>query len=250
MAPTQLDEVHDRSALIPAYDVEAWSHATVNLIGSGGIGFSVALLMVRKALRTLRTFDGDMVEASNLNRAFHADDVGKPKAHALARNVKSEATLPTKIIAYPWKFEEVAQYDVDLCCDVAVCAIDNDAGRLFASAYFLARRIPCVFVAVDREAGGGYCFVQESKPGSPCWLCLMPEAAEMREVDQRCAGSEPGLLSAMAGITSYAIDSLLMPRKRSWNYFELFLNGMLNGGGPKLVMPRPNCPVCSQFQKR
>jgi hypothetical protein len=124
------------------------------------------------------------------------------------------------------------------------CYIDNDAGRLYACDYYFARRPPCIFVAVDRIASSGYVFVQPSQPGEACWLCRYPDAWAGTAVDQRCAGSEPGLLSTIVGLVAYAVDSLLMPRKRTWSYFEVFLDGTLAGGGSRQIPVRSTCPIC------
>ena len=244
--PDQADEVVDRFKLIPGYDIDAMTQAVINLHGCGGLGYWIALLLARKQIRSLRNFDPDVVEVSNLNRCHYPADVGMSKAEALANHLEQEATGETTITAYPHRFEDVAKTDEDLACDVAIVAIDNDEGRLYACDYYFTRRTPCIFVAVDRIASSGYVFVQASNPGEACWLCLCPDAWERTDTDQRCAGSEPGLLQTMAGLVVYAVDSLLMPRKRTWSYFELFLDGTLGGGGIRQVPIRSQCPICSQ----
>ncbi len=76
---------------------------------------------------------------------------------------------------------------------------------------------------------------------APCFLCLYPDAGEDRRV-HGCAGASIEILKVMAGIALYAVDSLLMPRPRPWNYKEVFLDG--SGDGARVIAARPNCRLC------
>ncbi|MFQ5858104.1 MAG: hypothetical protein ACE5LU_21070, partial [Anaerolineae bacterium] len=86
----------------------------------------------------------------------------------------------------------------------------------------------------------GYVFVQTSQPDAPCFLCLFPDAAEDRRV-HGCAGASIEILKVVAGIALYAVDSLLMPRPRPWNYKQVFLDQ--GQDGHRTVRPRPGCPL-------
>lgn len=58
--------------------------ARVGVAGAGGLGSNAALALVRSGVRNLVVVDGDVVEASNLNRqAYWPDDVGRAKVDAL-----------------------------------------------------------------------------------------------------------------------------------------------------------------------
>ncbi|MFK5953018.1 MAG: sulfur carrier protein ThiS adenylyltransferase ThiF [Desulfobacterium sp.] len=61
----------------------------VGIAGAGGIGSSVANLLVRSGVRHLTLVDFDRVDASNLNRQFYFhDQIGMNKTAMLARNLK------------------------------------------------------------------------------------------------------------------------------------------------------------------
>ncbi|SMC78742.1 sulfur carrier protein ThiS adenylyltransferase [Desulfocicer vacuolatum DSM 3385] len=61
----------------------------VGIAGVGGIGSSVAHVLVRSGITHLTLVDFDRVEASNLNRQFYFhDQIGMDKAQMLARNLK------------------------------------------------------------------------------------------------------------------------------------------------------------------
>jgi len=61
----------------------------VGIAGAGGIGSSVAHLLVRSGVQHLTLVDFDRVEASNLNRQFYFhDQIGMDKTAMLAQNLK------------------------------------------------------------------------------------------------------------------------------------------------------------------
>src|SRR6266852_9514807 len=75
----------DRQRRIPGFDQEVFSKSSVLCIGAGGIISQIAPTLVRKGIGRITLLDGDIVEASNLNRQrFYIEDVGSNKAVALA----------------------------------------------------------------------------------------------------------------------------------------------------------------------
>lgn len=60
------------------------NNAQVLILGLGGIGHQIAQSLAAAGIGTLVLVDGDIVEASNLNRQilFCPDDIGTPKVHA------------------------------------------------------------------------------------------------------------------------------------------------------------------------
>ncbi|MBV7334983.1 ThiF family adenylyltransferase [Chloroflexi bacterium TSY] len=238
--PELLGDVIDRLMLIPGYDPQALAETCINIHGVGGLGWHCARVLARKLVGHLRLFDFDEVEASNLNRCFYPRDVGRNKAEAAIDHLCPEILATTRLTAYPHRFESVAAAGIDVGCDLAIVAIDNDAGRTFAAEYYATTRTPCIFVAVDPHATSGYVFIQSSLPNQACWSCVVPDP-QPPEVMQQCVGSEPGLLHTMAGIVSYAVDSLVMDRVRQWNYFEVFQDGLFHGGGTKTISVSDAC---------
>src|ERR1051326_1284134 len=91
----------DRQRLIPGFDQEAYSKASVVCVGSGGIISHIAPTLCRKGIGKITLLDRDVVEASNLNRQhFYVADIGKNKAVALARNLERECISATEIIGH------------------------------------------------------------------------------------------------------------------------------------------------------
>ena len=65
-----------------------FSGLTIGIAGVGGIGSTVAQLLVRCGVRHLRLMDFDRVEESNLNRQFYFhDQQGRYKVEMLASNL-------------------------------------------------------------------------------------------------------------------------------------------------------------------
>ena len=62
---------------------------TVGIAGCGGLGSNIAFALVRIGIKKIVMADFDVVEPHNLNRQqFFTDQIGRPKAEALADNLK------------------------------------------------------------------------------------------------------------------------------------------------------------------
>jgi molybdopterin/thiamine biosynthesis adenylyltransferase len=232
----------DRQRKIPGFDQEKFSRSNVLCIGAGGIISQIAPTLVRKGIGRITLLDDDVVEPSNLNRQrFYAKDIGKNKALALARNLEPECIAATDIRAHALRLEEAIAREVDLTCDVAICGVDNNPARVEASWFFWGKGIPVIFAAVSRDPDHGYVFVQEKE--GPCIACLFPDIVN----DDRypCPGTPAvaDILQAVGSLAVYAFDTLIISRRRAWNYRRISLSDQgLDGGF--LISKRKECPLC------
>ena len=97
-----------------------------------------------------------------------------------------------------------------------------------------------IFTGVSRDGDCGYVFVQEKR--GPCIGCLYPDMAD----DDRypCPGTPAiaDILQAVGAMAVYATDTLLMQRKRNWNYRRISLSdGALDASS--LIPERPDCRI-------
>jgi molybdopterin/thiamine biosynthesis adenylyltransferase len=232
----------DRQERVRGFDQTKFSSTCVVLIGAGGLNGEAAMGLVRKGVGCLKIFDADRVELSNLNRQrFFAKDLGQPKAWALVRNLVPESIGRTYLKGCGSTFEEALEAEFEAICDVGLCGVDNNRTRLFASRYFREKRLPLVITGVSNEADHGYVFVQE--PDGACFECLFPGALDNQREPCPNTPAVADILKVVAGLTLYAIDSLMMARPRRWNYRQVFLDGSSPDRSVQVVR-RPDCRLC------
>jgi molybdopterin-synthase adenylyltransferase len=231
----------DRQRLIPGFDQEAYSKASVVCVGAGGIISHIAPTLCRKGICKITLLDRDIVEASNLNRQrFYSNDIGKNKAICLARNLQTECIAETQITGHALNLEQAIEDGVDLACDVAVCGVDNNPARVAASRLFRSKGVSVIFAAVSRDCDHGYVFLQ--KKNGPCIGCLYPDMVD----DDRypCPGTPAvsEILQVIGALVVYAIDTVLMNRSRAWNYRRISLSdGSVTGASE--IPARVNCTM-------
>jgi molybdopterin/thiamine biosynthesis adenylyltransferase len=238
---TPIPGAEDRQKLIPGWDQEVYSKASVVCVGAGGIISHIAPTLCRKGVGKISLLDRDIVEVSNLNRQqFYPKDLGANKAIALAENLQPECIAATEICGLALTLEDAIEHEIDLSCDVAVCGVDNNPARVAASRYFRRNGTPVIFSAVSRDGDHGYVFVQERH--GPCISCLFPDMVD----DDRypCPGTPAiaDILQANGAIVVYAVDSLLMNRSRAWNYRRVSLSDQRSDGA-SLVAIRNFCSM-------
>lgn len=233
--------VSDRQTLIPGFSQAALEKAKVILVGGGGIGSEVAEGLARKGVGSLAIYDHDVVELSNLNRQhFFACDIGCHKGVRLAKNIARHVTCGSVISGYGYSIQDAIVLEHDLHADAVVCGVDNNLARVETSRFFRKLNIPVVFIAVDYAAEQGYVFVQE--PGKACFGCLFPDCLVKRTTPCRTPAVKD-VLKVVAGISLYAIDSLLMERKRNWNYRNIHLAGFAPDSARNIEF-NSQCPLC------
>jgi molybdopterin/thiamine biosynthesis adenylyltransferase len=209
---TSIPGAEDRQKKIPGFDQAIFCGSKAVCIGAGGLISYIAPPLARKGIGGLDILDDDVVEISNLNRQrFYKKDLGRNKALALAENLQAECIVSTVITGHALRLEDAIERGIGLSCNLAICGIDNNPGRIVASRFFREKGIPVIFTAVSMDGDSGYVFVQE-KTG-PCIGCLFPDSVN----DDRfpCPGTPAiaDILQVVGGIALYAVDSCLMSRK-------------------------------------
>ena len=202
----------------------------------------------RKGVGHLKLFDNDYVESSNLNRQFFfKKDIGKPKGERLAINLSKHSFCGTHFSGYGLSFQDAIAFDVEAVTGgIGIIGVDNGTTRIDASNIYRKLGIPTIFIAVDLLGQSGYVYVQESKPDAPCFGCKFPKTLNSNKVSCRTP-AVIDILQVVSGFALYAIDSLLMDRKRNWNYREVSLAGFMDDVS-LMIEKRDDCPLCGNLK--
>jgi molybdopterin/thiamine biosynthesis adenylyltransferase len=120
-------------ALSPEECAALWEKH-VCVVGCGGLGGHIIELLARVGVGTLTVVDGDVFEASNLNRQILCEEghIGKKKAETAALRVSKINSAVTVITAAELFTKKSAHRLLD-GCDLAIDALDNIESRLVLS---------------------------------------------------------------------------------------------------------------------
>jgi len=167
----------------------------VLLLGAGGLGSPAALYLAAAGVGTLGLVDGDVVDASNLQRQIlHATSrVGMAKVDS-AEKALTDLNPDVKII----KFEErVTSENIDRIFegfDVIVDGCDNFPTRYLVNDASVFKKKPVVHGSIFRFEGQVTTFVPFV---GPCYRCLYPEPPPPH-LAPSC--QEAGVLGILPGI--------------------------------------------------
>jgi molybdopterin/thiamine biosynthesis adenylyltransferase len=240
----QEPSVTDRQEKVPGFNQQALSQARIIQIGAGGLGGEIGVTLTRKGIGELVILDFDDVEPSNLSRQkFYKSDLYKNKAIRLARNLAKEGFCATRLQGIVLSFQDAVEQGIDLLGSVAVVGVDNNPARIAASRFYRKHHLPAIFTAVSAQADHGYVFIQEPGEGKPCFGCLFPKS--VNDDTYPCPGTPAVLdiLKTVSGIVTYAVDSLIMKRLRTWNFKSCYLDGTIPGSD-SMIEKRGNCKLC------
>ena len=166
----------------------------VLVLGCGGLGGMVIECLARIGVGHLRVVDGDLFEASNLNRQILCStmNLGRPKTLAAKQRVMAINPL-VQVDAVQADLTPENALNLLADCDVAVDCLDNIPARLVLRQAAKTAGIPVVHGAV---AGwfGRICVIQ---PGEDLLNLLYPEAEEAQGEEQQM-----GTLSFTAALTA------------------------------------------------
>jgi molybdopterin/thiamine biosynthesis adenylyltransferase len=240
-----LADLNTTQAKVVGFDLAAIQAAHVVLIGAGGIGSHVAVALARKGVGRMTLIDDDVVELKNLTRQhFGRRDVGKYKAHRLARSIADTGLFPTELTAHPFRFQELCERGETFeDATVLICGVDNNPTRKAVCDYALRHRIPAIYAALSRTGNEAYTMVQE--PAGACWACAFPHYVN----DQTYPCNLPGIadvLMLVAGQIVFTVDTIVGGRPREWNVRETFLDGSIPDRARK-VERRADCAVCGNL---
>ena len=218
-------------------------HASVAIVGVGGLGSPVALYLAAAGVGHLGLVDDQRVELSNLNRQilFEECDVGRPKVEAAAGRLRLlDPALRLDELEENVRASNVAGLLAEY--DLVVDGTDAFETKFLLNDAAVLLHKPLVHGAVLQWGGQ----VTTVLPGGPCLRCLFKEPPEPDEVPT-C--EEAGIMGAATGVVGSvqaeeALKVLLsVGTPLSGRIFQH--DGL--GGEARITTFRrdPNCPVCS-----
>lgn len=148
--------------------VQLWGEETqtmlhtkrIAIIGSGGLGSSLAYALGASGIGEIHMIDFDTVSLHNIHRqiAFKIGDEGKYKSEVCAELI--EARCPyVKAYAHVCRFEEFAQMDIEV--DLIIDATDNLPSRGSINSYAKVKKLPWVYGSVE-AFNGQVCFFEDA----------------------------------------------------------------------------------------
>jgi len=148
--------------------VQLWGEETqrslqskrITIIGSGGLGSSLAFALGASGIGEIHMVDFDTVSLHNIHRqiAFKSGDEGKDKSQVCAQLI--EARCPyVKAIAHVCNFDEFILKDVEV--DLILDATDNLPSRGAINTYAISKGLPWVYGSVE-AFNGQVCFFEDA----------------------------------------------------------------------------------------
>ncbi len=189
---------YSRHLVLPAFGAqgqEKLAHATVLLVGLGGLGSPAALYLAAAGVGRLLLNDFDRVDLSNLQRQllYTEADLGTSKTTAAAAALAA-LNPDCKLEALDGRLDEEALKTAVQRADVVLDGSDNFGTRFAVNRACVAAKTPLVSGAAIRYEGQLTVF-DPRDPASPCYACLYEEGNEELE---NCR--QNGVLAPLTGV--------------------------------------------------
>ena len=148
--------------------IQLWGEATqksllkkkIAIIGSGGLGCTLAMALGTSGIGEIHMVDFDTVSNHNIHRqiAFTLEDEGKNKAKAVCKLIESKNPF-VKVVAFDMPFDDFKEMGnrYDLILD----GTDNLPVRGEIDKYAKASKTPWIYASVE-EFNGQVCFFEEA----------------------------------------------------------------------------------------
>jgi adenylyltransferase/sulfurtransferase len=148
--------------------IQLWGEATqkslqkkkIAIIGSGGLGCTLAMALGTSGIGEIHMVDFDTVSNHNIHRqiAFTLEDEGKNKAKAVCKLIKSKNPF-VKAVAFDMPFDDFKEMGNQY--DLILDGTDNLPVRGEIDKYAKADKTPWIYASVE-EFNGQVCFFEEA----------------------------------------------------------------------------------------
>ncbi len=139
---------------------ESLQNKKIAIIGSGGLGCSLAIALGASGIGEINLVDFDEVGVHNIHRqiGFKVGDDGKAKSEVLKELVQARCHF-VKVNAYVEGFDDFAKRD--LTFDLIIDATDNLPSRASINEYCMKKNQPWIYGSVE-EFHGQVCFFDKA----------------------------------------------------------------------------------------
>jgi len=249
MSPNSEDR-YSRQVLfrgIGAAGQERLRAARVAIVGCGATGSSVAQLLARAGVGTLRIIDRDYVEPSNLQRQalFDENDAAEslPKAIAAAKKI---AAFNSQIVVEP-QVADLTPANIEPLLGGAQLILDgtdNFETRYLVNDFAVQNSVPWIYAA----AVGSYAVTLNIVPGqTACLACLFPDSPRGTFETCETAGILNSAATLVASIEAAEALKFLVGAndqvRRTLLAFDIWSN---EHSEVSATRPRPDCRACGQ----
>ncbi len=225
----------------------------VLLLGAGGLGSPAALYLAAAGVGTLGLVDGDVVDASNLQRQIlHATSrVGKPKVDS-AEQTLTDLNPDVKVVKF---YERVNSTNVERIFrdfDVIVDGCDNFPTRYLVNDASYWMKKPVVHGSIFRFDGQVTTFA----PGmrltpdgreAPCYRCLYPEPPPPHLAPSCQEAGVLGILPGVVGVVQATEAIKLLLGRGEPLVGRLLTYDSLRMKFRELKLRKdPHCPLCGK----
>jgi molybdopterin/thiamine biosynthesis adenylyltransferase/rhodanese-related sulfurtransferase len=220
--------------------------AKVLLLGAGGLGSPAALYLAAAGVGTIGLVDGDVVDASNLQRqVLHATSrVGMPKVDSGEKALR-DLNPDVKVIKFQERVNSENVERIFRDFDVIVDGCDNFPTRYLVNDASVWMKKPVVHGSIFRFEGQVTTF--HPAAGGPCYRCLYPEPPPPH-LAPSC--QEAGVLGILPGVvgTLQATEAIkLVLGKGNPLVGRLLTYDSLRMKFGELKLRRDKtCPVCGE----
>lgn len=232
---------------IGAHGQQRLAQARVAIVGCGATGSTLAGLLARAGVGTLRIIDRDYVEASNLQRQALFDEADAaaslPKAIAAARKLaacNSQIVLEAEVADLTPENIDRLLSGTQLLLD----GTDNFETRYLLNDFAVQRGLPWIYCA----AVGSYGLTMNILPGeTACLACMFPEPPRgVLETCETAGVLGPAVSVVASAAAGEALKLLVGAREQlrrtllSWDLWSNQTSAIQAG------QPHPDCRACGR----
>jgi adenylyltransferase/sulfurtransferase len=219
----------------------------VAIVGCGATGSTLAALLARAGVGTLRIVDRDYVEASNLQRQglFDEADAAEslPKAVAAARKI---AAFNSEIAVEP-QVADLTPANIAQLLDgfpLIMDGTDNFETRYLINDYAVSNDVPWIYTA----AVGSYGVTLNVLPGeTSCLTCVFPESPRGTVETCDTSGILNSAVNLIASVAATEALKLLVDARQQLRRTLLSQDVWWNDRAEiACARPRPDCRCCGQ----